>query len=67
MALSFETRFVDKNPGIGVETGKGEADVRIDEADLGGRDPSVLELQRRALLTSENDNILSLDSDGAGT
>jgi hypothetical protein len=67
MTLSFEARLVDQNPGIGVEAGEGETDVGINKTDLGGRNPSVLKLQSRSLLTSEDNNILSLDAYCAGT
>ena len=67
MALSFEARLVDQDPGIGVEAGEGETDVCVDKTDLGGCDPGILQLQSRSLLASEHDDILSLNSNGAGT
>lgn len=35
--------FVDEDVGVGVEVGKGEVDVCVDEVDFGGGDVGVLE------------------------
>lgn len=42
--LRFQTGLVDEDSGIGVEASEGEADMGIEELDLGGRDAGVLEL-----------------------
>jgi len=34
MTLGFQTGLVDKDTGIGVQTGEGEADVVVDETNL---------------------------------
>lgn len=34
VALSFQTGLVDKDTGIGVQTGEGETDVVVDETNL---------------------------------
>jgi hypothetical protein len=66
VALGFEAGFVDEDAGVGVEAGEGEADVVVDEADLGGRDTGVLKLHGGLLLTAEHDDLVAFDGDGAG-
>lgn len=63
--LSLQSCLVDEDPGIGVQAGEGEADVGVDEADLGGGDAGILQLHGRTLLTAKNDNVLALDSNCA--
>lgn len=65
--LGLEPRLVDQDPGVGVEAGKGQAYVRVDEADLGGRDARVLELHGRPLLAAQDHNVAALDAHGAGS
>lgn len=67
MTLGFQTGLVDKDTGVGVETGKGEADVVVDEANLGGSDAGILELHGTALFTAQDDNLVTLDTDGASS
>lgn len=66
MALRLEACAVNEDAGVGVEAGKGEADVVVDEANLGGRDAGVLQLHCGALLAAENDDGGAFDADGAG-
>lgn len=44
--LRLQPCFVDEDSGVGVQTGKCEANVGIDEADLGGGNSGVLQLHR---------------------
>lgn len=46
MRLGLYPGLVDEDAGVGVEAGKGEAHVRVDEADLGRGDARILELHR---------------------
>lgn len=63
--LCLQSCLVDENSGVGIQAGECEADVGIDEPDLGGCDPCVLQLHSRALLTSKDNNVFALNSDGA--
>ena len=65
--MGFYAGLVDENTGVGIEPGKGKADVVVDKTDFGGCDSGVLEFHGRAFLTSENDDVGTLDSDGTGS
>lgn len=66
VALGFEAGLVDEDAGVGVEAGEGQADVVVDEADLGGRDSCVLQLHGGLLFAAEHDDLAAFDGDGAG-
>lgn len=65
--LGFQTGFVDQNACVGVQPSKRKADVLIDEGDLRRRDACILEFERGALLTAENDDVFAFDADGTGS
>jgi hypothetical protein len=67
VTLCFQTGLVDEDSGVGVQTGKGKADVVVDETNLGGGDAGVLELHGTALFTTQDDNLVALDTDGASS
>jgi len=67
MRLRLESRLVEENSGVGVETGESETDVGVDEADLGGRDAGVLELHGGTLFAAEDYHVSTFDTDGAGS
>lgn len=52
MALGFDAGLVNEDTSIGVQTSESEADVVVDETDLGGSDARVLELHGAALLAT---------------
>lgn len=66
MTLGLQAGAVNEDSSIRVEAGKGEADVVVDEADLGGRDAGVLQLHCGALLAAEDHDGGAFDADGAG-
>ena len=66
MTLRFEPGFVDKDAGVGVEAGEGEADVRVYEGDFGGGDAGVLEFHRGTFFAAQHDDFGAFDADCAG-
>jgi hypothetical protein len=66
VALGFEAGFVDEDAGVGVQTGEGETDVIVNEANLGGSNAGVLQLHGGLLFAAEHDDLVAFDSDGAG-
>ena len=67
MRLRLESRLVEEDSGVGVETGESEADVVVDETNLGGSNAGVLELHGGALLAAEDHHVGTLDTNSAGT
>jgi hypothetical protein len=67
VALGLEAGLVDEDAGVGVETSEGQADVVVDQADLGGGDAGVLQLHGGLLFAAEHDDLGAFDGDGAGT
>lgn len=63
--LGLDSCLVDEDSGVGVQASEGEADVGVDETDLGGSDPGILQLHGRTLLASQNNDVLALDSNSA--
>lgn len=66
MALRLQPRIINQNPRIGVETRESQADVRVDQANLGGGDARVLQFHGGPLFAAENDDGGAFDADGAG-
>lgn len=66
MALGLQTGLVDQDTGIGVETGEGEADVRVDQGDFRGRDARVLQFHGAAFFAAQDYDVGAFDAYGAG-
>jgi hypothetical protein len=66
VALGLKAGLVDEDAGVGVEASESQADVVVDEADLGGSDAGVLQLHGGLLLAAEDDDLGAFDGDGAG-
>lgn len=65
--LGFETGFVDEDAGVGVEAGKGQGDVVVEDGDFGGRDAGVLEFEGGAFFAADYDDVFAFYADGAGS
>lgn len=63
--LGFQTCLVDKDSGVGVQSGEGEADVGVNETDFGRGNSSILQLHGGTLLASQDNDVLALDAYGA--
>lgn len=46
MGLCLYPGLVDEDSRVGVQSGEGKADVSVDETDLRGCDPGILQLHR---------------------
>jgi hypothetical protein len=66
VALGLEAGLVDEDAGVGVKTSEGQADVVVDQTDLGGGDAGVLQLHGGLLFAAEHDDLRAFDGDGAG-
>lgn len=66
VTLCFQACLVDQYAGVSVQTGEGQADVCVDESDLGWCDPCVLQFHGGTLLAAQNDDVGAFDPHGAG-
>ena len=66
VTLCLQSRLVDQYSCIGIKTRESEADVCIDEPNLGRCDPCILQLHGGPLLAPQDDDVCAFDADGAG-
>lgn len=63
--LGLQAGFVNQDAGIGVQSSKCEARVVVDQGNLRGRNAGILEFEGRALFTTEDNDFLAFNTDGA--